>query len=90
MSSVNALARSRPRRYHRRYRGPLSLTASDGRRSGQSRELTGSQPEELVTSTVVNCITATFNGRIPLRSRRYQPFNAHRASIVERFSPIRF
>jgi hypothetical protein len=77
MSSV----RSRPQRgrFHRRHKGPSSLAAFDGMFSSRSRKISR-----------INCNTTTFNGRLPLHSVLCQPFNTHRASIVERLSPIRF
>jgi hypothetical protein len=92
MSSVSTLARSRPQRgwFHQRYKEPLSLTAFDGIFLSRSRKISGFQAAALARSTEVDCNTTIFNGRLPLHSVLCQPFNTHRASIVERFSPIRF
>ena len=91
MNSVGILTRSHPQRgqCRRRYKRSLPVAAFDGRFSGRSRMPTGFRQPERSRSTVVNCYTTTFNGDHPLCSRLRQPFNAHRASIVERFSPIR-
>jgi hypothetical protein len=86
MSSVSTLAKSRPQRgwFRQRYRETLSLAAFDGMFSSRSRKISGFQAAELARSTVVNCNTTIFNGRLPLHSVLCQPFNTHRAGIVER------
>ena len=92
MSNVSILAGFRPQRgrLRRRYRGSLSITALDGRFFCRTRTAKEFQRSDLARSVAANSTNKPFNGCILLRSRSYQPFNAHRASIVERFSPIRF
>jgi hypothetical protein len=92
MSSVNTFARYLTQRgwSHRPLRESLSLAAMDGLFSSRSRKPTGVQPADIDRSTAIEHKSSTLNGLLSLRSDPRQPFNAHKASIVERFSPIRF
>jgi len=48
------------------------------------------QPADIDRSTAIDRKSSTLNGLPSLRLDLRQPFNAHKAGIVERFSPIRF
>jgi hypothetical protein len=92
MSSVVVLPRSRPqlRWYRRRYTGSLSLATFDGLFLGHRASRQDFDAHNLPAQPVVSCDTTSFQKRLRLPSRLCLPFNAHRASNVERFSPIRF
>ncbi len=92
MSSANTLARYLAQRGWSRQssRESLSLAAMDGLFSSRSRKSTGVQPADIDRSRALDHKSSTLSGLLFLRSELRQPFNAHKASIVERFSPIRF
>ena len=92
MSSVIALSRSRLqlRWFRRRYTGFLSLATSDRLFLSHRASRQDFDGHNVPDQPVVYCDTTTFHRRLRLPSRLCQPFNTHRASIVERFSPIRF
>jgi hypothetical protein len=92
MSREIALSRSRPqlRCFRRRYTGSLSLAAFDRLFLSQRASRQDFDGHKVADQPVVYCDTTTIQRRLRLPSRLCQSFNTHRASIVERFSPIRF
>jgi hypothetical protein len=75
---------------HQRSRESLSHTALNLLLPCQSRQSNWFQSAESTSSTHICSKAIIFRSPISPPSALYQSFNAHRASIVERFSPIHF
>jgi hypothetical protein len=90
--SNSTLAKARGLRgwVHQRSRESLSHTALNLLLPCQSRQSNRLQTGESPSSTHNCCKAITFRRPILSPSALSQSFNAHRASIVERFSPIHF
>jgi hypothetical protein len=87
-----ALARARRRRdwVHQPSRESLSQPALNLLLTCQSPQSQRRQTAERASSTYICCKAIISPSPIFLPSVLSEPLNAHRASIVERFSPIHF
>ena len=91
MSSVGILARSRPQRG--RYPTLQEIPASQRIRWPVLKSIAHAGTISTARKRQINSSQARYNHlqrASSLCPRLRQPFNAHRASFVERFSPIRF